>query len=290
MKLDFFCRVHTVNPADPNQDEQGTKNDAPQLPPSIVVLDTETVENLALDFEFGCYAFCELVDGGGYISCEEGILFRDDLQPKFARVIREYAECPPARLGELAQTRIRVRTRTDFVKNVLWPTLRAGGAVVGLNLGFDLSRISIHYSAMRDGKSFKFLTTDYLDKKTGKRKPSSVVPAITRTSIDSKKIYYSVHFSFACKADGRPILSDEEIAEFRKSRFLDVRTVAASLTNESHSLESLCRTFTAPPDIAKLKYVPGPITPEKIRYCRQDVKSHFVGAEYAHSRVSPSPR
>jgi hypothetical protein len=272
MKLDFFCRVHTVNPAKLTEDEKGTRSEPPRLPPSVVVLDTEIVENLALDFEFGCYAYCELVDES-YVSREEGILFRDELQPKFARVIREYAECPPAHLGELAEVRIRVRTRTDFVKNVLWPTLRAGGAGVGLNLGFDLSRISIHYAAMRDGKSFKFFTRDYLDEKTGKRKPSSVVPAIIRTSIDSKKSFYGVQFSFACKADGRPILSDEEIAEFRKSRFLDVRTVAASLTNESHSLESLCRTFNAPPEIAKLKYVPGPITPEKIRYCRKDVKA-----------------
>jgi hypothetical protein len=271
MKLDFFCRVHTVNPS-PTQDEKGTKNDPPRLPPSVVVLDTETVESLTLDFEFGCYAFCELVDGG-YISCEEGIPFRDDLQPEFKRMIREYSECPAVHPGEFAQARIRVRTRTDFVKNVFWPTLRAGGAAVGLNLGFDLSRISIHYSAMLDGKSFKFFTRDYLDKKTGKRKPSSVVPAITRTSIDSKKSFYNVHFSFPCKADGSPVLSDEEVAEFRKSRFTDVRTIAASLTNGSHSLESLCVEFNAPPDIAKLRYVPGPITPEKIRYCRQDVKA-----------------
>jgi hypothetical protein len=272
MKLDFSCRVHTVNPSDLTRDEEETKIDPPRLPPSIVVVDAETAENLALDFEFGCYSYCELVDGG-YISCEEGILFRDDLHPRFVRVIREYAESPPAYLGELAQTHIRVRTRTDFAKNVLWPTLRAGGAVVGQNVGFDISKSSTHYSAMRDGKSFKFFTLDYLDKKTGKRKPSSLVPAIVRTAIDSKKSFYRLQFSFARKKDGRPVLSEQEIAEFRKSRFIDVRTVAFALTNQSHSLESLCRTFHAPPEIAKLKYVPGPITPEKIHYCYRDVKA-----------------
>jgi hypothetical protein len=135
MKLDFSCRVHTVNPSDLTRDEEETKIDPPRLPPSIVVFDTETVENLALDFEFGCYAYCELVNGI-YISREQGILYRDLLQPKFERVIREYAHCTPAHLGELAQTPIRVRTRTEFVKNVFWPTLRAGGAAVGVNLGF----------------------------------------------------------------------------------------------------------------------------------------------------------
>jgi hypothetical protein len=272
MKLDFFCRVHTVNPAEPTEDEKETKVDRPRLPPSVVVLDTETVENIALDFEFGCYSYCELEDGS-YVSREDGILFHDDLPLKFERAIRRYAECPPAHLGELPQVQIRVRTRADFVKNVLWPTLRTGGSMVGLNLGFDLSRISVHHASKRDGKTFKFFICDYLDKKTGKRKPSSVVPAITRKSIDSKKSFYGLQFSFPCKPDGTPVVSDEEIAEFRRSRFIDVRTVAASLTNESHSLASLCRAFNAPPDIAKLKYVPGPITSEKIRYCRQDVKA-----------------
>jgi len=272
MKLDFFCRVHTVNPADETEGKNETKADPPRLPPSVVVLDTETVENLALDFEFGCYTYCELVDER-YASCEHGILFRDDLKPEFVRVIREYAACPPPHLGEIPRAHIRVRTRTEFLKNVLWPTLRAGGAVVGLNLGFDLSRIATHYSSMRDGKSFKFFTLDYLDKETHKCKPSTVVPAIIRTSIDSKKSFYGVRFSSASKPDGKPVLSNEEVVEFKKSRFLDVRTVAASLTNESHSLESLCRTLHAPPEIAKLKYVPGPIAPEKIHYCRRDVKA-----------------
>ena len=125
MKLDFFCRVHTANPVEPAQDEKRNKIDPPRLPPSVVILDTETIENLALDFEFGCYEYCELIDRT-YVSREEGIFFRGDLQLKLARTIREYAERPPAHLEELAQTRIRVRTRTDFVKNVLWPTLRAG--------------------------------------------------------------------------------------------------------------------------------------------------------------------
>jgi hypothetical protein len=203
---------------------------------------------------------------GSYAPCEQGVFYRDNLQPEFVQVIRQYAADHP-------ELKLRVRSRTDFVKNVFWPTLRAGGAAVGLNLGFDLSRIAVDYAAMHDGKSFKFFTLDYVDKKTGERRVSSVVPAITRTSIDSKKSFYGLQFSYARRADGTPVLSDEENAEFKKSRFLDVRTVAASLTNESHSLESLCRTFNAPPEIAKLKYVPGPITREKIHYCHRDVKA-----------------
>ena len=77
MKKDFFCRVHTLNPAKPTQDDKRTKSHPPRLPPSVVVLDTETVESLALEFEFGCYTYCELIDGN-YVSREEGIFFRDD--------------------------------------------------------------------------------------------------------------------------------------------------------------------------------------------------------------------
>ena len=272
MKLDFSCRVHTVNPSDLIQEEQDTKSDQPRMAPSVVVLDAETKETLGLEFEFGCSAYCEWVNGSQVVR-EVTIIYRDDLEHKYQRVIRRYVDAHQTHLLDRSQPLLRARTRTDFVKNVLWTTLRAGGAVVAQNLGFDISRISTHYSAMHDGKSFKFFTLDYLDKKAGKRKPSSVVPAIVRTAIDSKKSFYGLKFSFARKADGRPVLSEEEIAEFRKSRFIDVRTVAFAETNESHSLESLCRTFHAPPEIAKLKYVPGSITPEKIHYCYRDVKA-----------------
>jgi len=269
-KLDIYTRVHTVNLSDSDQEEDVAENDPPRLPPSVVVLDTETTEDLGLDLEFGCYAVCDWLDGI-YVPREYGILF-DKLKSEFEQVIREYADCHPSGIVEPGQPKLRVRTHTDFIKNVFWPVLRAGGAAVGLNLGFDLSRIAIGYSEKQDGRSFDFFTRDYLDKKTGKRKLSSVVPAITRTSIDSKKSFYGLHFSFAHKADGSPVLSKEEVAEFRKSRFVDVRTLAFSLTNQSYSLETLLIALDAPADVMKLKYVPGPITEEKIEYCFHDVK------------------
>jgi hypothetical protein len=272
MKLDFSCRVHTVNPSDLIQEEQETKSDQRRMAPSVVVLDAETKETLRLEFEFGCSAYCEWVNGSQAVR-EVTIIYRDDLEHKYQRMIRRYVKAHQTHLLDCNQPLLRARALTDFVKNVLWPTLRAGGAVVAQNLGFDISRISTHYSAMLDGRSFKFFTLDYLDKKTGKRKPSSVVPAIVRTAIDSKKSFYGLRFSFARKEDGSPVLSEEEIAEFRKSRFIDVRTVAFATTNESHSLESLLFALNAPADVTKLKYVPGPITPEKIHYCYRDVKA-----------------
>jgi hypothetical protein len=263
MKLDIYTRVHTVNPTEQTQDKQGTKNEPPRLPPSVVTLDTETGEDLALKLEFGCYAYCELVDKS-YVPREEGVFFRDDLQPEFEHVIHEYADRNPADIVEPGQPKLRIRTRADFVKNVLWPVLRAGGAVVGLNFGFDLSRISPFYSCMHNGEGFSFFTRDYVDKKNGKPKPSLFTPPITRISIDSRKAFYGTGFSLA---------SDEEKAEFRQGRYIDIRTLAFSLTNQGHSLESLLNAFDAPSDVRKLKYVPGPITPEKIEYCRRDVKA-----------------
>src|SRR5262249_30506334 len=144
MKLDFSCRVHTVNPSDLIQEEHETKSDPPRMAPSVVVLDAETKETLGLEFEFGCSAYCERANGSQVVS-EVTIIYRDDLEHKYQRMIRRYVKAHQTHLPDCNQPLLRARTLTDFVKNVLWPTLRAGGAVVAQNLGFDISRISTHY-------------------------------------------------------------------------------------------------------------------------------------------------
>jgi hypothetical protein len=91
MKLDFACRVHTVNPSDLIQEEQETKSDPPRMAPSVVVLDTETKETLGLEFEFGCSAYCEWVNRSQVVR-EVTIIYRDDLEHKYQRAIRRYVD------------------------------------------------------------------------------------------------------------------------------------------------------------------------------------------------------
>jgi len=166
-------------------------------------------------------------------------------------------------------------SREDFYEEAICPTLRMGGAITGFNLGFDISRITAphkSYTCHRDNSGFTFHLAEY-QSKSGEWKASVCRPGIERTSIDSKKAFYRIGYLKLKKKGERFGLSQMEIDEYRKGRFLDVRTLAAALTNRSYSLASLCHALKAPLEFQKLEYVEGTITPKKIRYCRRDVKA-----------------
>jgi hypothetical protein len=261
MKLDIFTRAHTINPDRPKQDSAKASVPIPKWPPCICVFDTETTEDIEQNLEFGFYQFCVLTESG-YETREEGILFADDLGDDAQFVMNRFAASHPAVIVGDGQEKLQVRSRADFVENILWPVLRQGGALVAFNLGWDLSRIATHWYGSRDGASFTFYLCRFKNKKLNKWAPSRYRPFIRRTSIDSKKSFYSIGFTLG---------DQQENDEYRNGRFIDVRTLAFALTNLSYNLERLCKDFGAPPGMAKLKYVPGPVTVQKLDYCRRDV-------------------
>ena len=183
---------------------------------------------------------------------EEGLDFADKLCDRLLFTFSDYSE----------SHKLTLRSRGNFVESMVWPTLRAGGALVAFNLGFDLSRIFVRWTDRKDGKGFTFYLSDYWSEKRKRWEVNRFRPGIARTSIDSKKSFYSIGFT-----EG----TEDEIKEYRRGRFLDVRTLAFALTNRSHSLESLCRALDVPAELAKSEYVSGPISPAKIKYCRRDV-------------------
>ncbi len=250
-KFDIFTRCHTVLPPRPPSGFAGEAAEVPKHPPYILAFDTETTEDLELALAFGAYQYSRLTPDG-YVIEEEGLIFADNLDEPSLSVLREYSEAH----------KLRLRSRGNFVEKMVWPTLRAGGALVAFNLGFDLSRIAVRWSDRKDGKGFTFYLSDYWSEKRQRLEVNRFRPGIARTSIDSKKSFYSIGFT-----EGTP----EEINEYRRGRFLDVRTLAFALTNRSHSLESLCKTLGAPAELAKSEYIPGPLSPAKIDYCRRDV-------------------
>ena len=250
-KLDIFTRCHTVLPLKPASGNTGDAVEVPKHPPYILAFDSETTENLELSLEFGAYQYGPLTPDG-YVIEEEGLIFADNLDERSLSVLREYSDTH----------KLRLRSRGNFVEKMVWPTLRAGGALVAFNLGFDLSRIAVRWSDRKDGKGFTFYLSDYWSEKRKRLEVNRFRPGIARTSIDSKKSFYSIGFT-----EGTP----EEINEYRRGRFLDVRTLAFALTNRSHSLESLCKTLGAPAELCKSEYIPGPLSPAKIDYCRRDV-------------------
>jgi hypothetical protein len=250
-KFDIFTRCHTVLPTKPAIANRFQTGAVPKHPPYILAFDTETTEDLELALEFGAYQYGPLTPDG-YVIKEEGLISADSLDEPSLSVLRAYSE----------EHNLKLRSRRNFVESVAWPTLRAGGALVAFNLGFDLSRIAVRWSDRKDGKGFTFYLSDYWSEKRKCWEVNRFRPGIARTSIDSKKSFYSIGFT-----EG----TAEEVKEYRRGRFLDVRTLAFVLTNRSHSLDSLCKTLDAAPELAKSEYIPGPVSPEKIKYCRRDV-------------------
>ena len=250
-RLDIFTRCHTVLPAKPDKGKRNEPGEVAKHPPYILAFDTETTEDLELALEFGIYQYCRLTPAG-YVLEEEGLFAGSGVNEVIHSVIRESCQTND----------LKLLSREAFVELLVWPTLQAGGALVAFNLGFDLSRIAVQWSNRRDGKGFTFYLNDYWSHKRQRWEVNRFRPGIIRTSIDSKKSFYSIGFT-----EG----TEEENREFRKGRFLDVRTLAFVLTNKSHSLDSLCKSLNAPPELAKSEYIPGPVSPEKIAYCRRDV-------------------
>jgi hypothetical protein len=281
MIIDFFTRAHTINPS---HSRQLSKTETTALirskwPPCILVFDTETTEDIEQNLEFGCYRFCELTERG-YATREEGIFLADDIDSKVSSVVNRYAAKHTAEIIGDGQAQLQVRSRTNFVENVLWPAFRQGGALVAFNLGFDLSRIATHWHGSKNGNAFTFYLTRYRNKKLSKWEPSRYRPAIRRTSIDSKKSFYSIGFTLG---------DQQENNEYRNGRFIDVRTFAFALTNRSYSLKTFCKAFDAPPEIKKLKYVRGPVTSKKIRYCRRDVTATLWGLNVLREEYDKHP-
>src|SRR5207302_451542 len=152
--------------------------------------------------EFGAYQFCKLTSDG-YAVEEQGLIFTDDLDEQSLSVLQQYSQTHG----------LVLRCRRNFVEDMIWNTLRAGGALVGFHLGFDISRIAVKWTRLNDGRGFTFYLSDRWNEKRQRQEINRFRPGIVRISIDSKKSFYSIGFTEGTK---------EENKEFRRGRFLDV--------------------------------------------------------------------
>jgi hypothetical protein len=190
-KFDIFTRCHTVLPTKPARRSRGEAVEVPKHPLYILAFDTETTEDLELALEFGVYQYAPLTPDG-YVIEEEGLISADSLDERSLSVLRAYSE----------EHNLRLRSRRNFVESVVWPTLRVGGALVAFNLGFDLSRIAVRWSDRKDGKGFTFYLSDYWSEKRKRWEVNRFRPGIARTSIDSKKSFYSIGFTEGTADEG----------------------------------------------------------------------------------------
>jgi hypothetical protein len=210
-----------------------------------LVFDTETTVDSSQALLFGSYRRCRRV-GEKLVCVEAGLFFADDLperDPAGLACLHAYArERRAENMAPWADKRLRLMSRSDFVKRVLWRAYKQRALVVGFNLPFDLSRIAVECG---NGKGkylggFSLTLWDYKDKKTDKRRPRGLYrPRIRIKHIDNKRSFIGFGSPKYHDVEDR---NEENSAAFER-RFLDLKTLAFALTNASHSLASACRAF-----------------------------------------------
>jgi hypothetical protein len=149
---------------------------------------------------------------------------------------------------------------------------------VGFNLPFDLSRIAVEAHKARRNRGWSLVMWQFKDKATGQLRENKYRPRIIITPINSKAAF----IGFSGRRGGPR----------KQSRFIDLRTLAWALRNESYNLASACEAFGVE---GKLEHEPtGQITRKEIEYCRQDVRASVALfnaelAEFARHPIGLTP-
>lgn len=129
----------------------------------------------------------------------------------------EYEPCPVS----IDPTPQYIWSRSIFVREVLLPELTLNKTtLVGFNLPFDISRISVGCSVTRDKTAFRFSLLP--DDQSGS------YPDIVIKPLDSKKAFMSLDLPYN--------VVSHYAKEHHHGRFLDLRTAIFALTNKATNL------------------------------------------------------
>jgi hypothetical protein len=206
-----------------------------------VIFDTETTTDPSQRLRFGAY---QVRQDGGLL--ERGVFYADDLPTDDLDVLRAtFAHEEPTDDGE----HLAVRTRAEFVEEIIFKWgFELGGVIVGLNLPFDLSRIAIsHTYGKRDMKGgFSFTLAE--------NRPNVRIKHLSQRAA-------FINFGGKSGFDKRP----------DRGFFVDVKTLAASLTSQSHSLASLAKLLGTTVK-SSVDTFEGPLTPQIVSYGMNDVQ------------------
>lgn len=217
--------------------------------PWVLIFDMETLTDPSQHRRFGFY---QLRKRGELF--EAGVFFDPMvLSEKEQTITRAYA-----RLRGL-----KCRTIAEFVDEVFFGMayeLRAN--IVGFNLPFDLSRLAIRHGSargkMRDG--FTFQLSEHPWK-----------PRIAIKHLSSRSAF--IQFTAPRKRnDTRGMRKRALAAPVRRGTFIDLKTVSAALTSNSHSLASLAEFLELPVRKAKTDEHGKALTSEYLDYAMQDVE------------------
>jgi hypothetical protein len=276
----------------------------------VLIFDTETTANDRYQsFTFGCWRFCEVDwnDGGRprLVCVEEGLIYADELpdtNPDGFELLRRHARTrepwtdPPTRAWPAAPA-ICLASRRGFVRLFHLAAYKARATVVGFNLPFDISRLAVNWGEARGRFTggFSFTLHDY-EKNGARRHENHYRSRVAVHTINAKAAF--IGFDAPREIDTSDRIPEDAAngkpdKNYRfRGHFLDLRTLAFSHTDESHSLESACDKFGVP--YTKRDVQHGDITSDYIEYCREDVQAtgrlcEALLSEHSHYDINLQP-
>lgn len=282
---DLYLRAYTQQ-VDKKPFSRSRRNDEPKWTEYVLVLDCESRITPDLTLTFGFYRFCEL-RSDAYVCTEEGIFHNDQLNAEEFNLLSEYARATKPDTTPDGCDRLRLYSRSEFVRETLGIAIQAGALFVFFNAGFDLSRLAVDWGTAANG-GWSLILSQWPNPETGITETNQYFPRIIVKALNSK----SSIINSTRPPTGKPKKKGGKVKLWPSARFLDLRTLLWALRNKSYSLASACEELGLPP---KSNHQPsGEVTLEEIEYCRQDVRVttavlNAVKPEFDLHPIKPGP-
>ncbi len=230
-----------------------------------VIFDAETTTDAAQKLRFGSYQVRK-----GSELLQTGVFYDPDtLNAAEQDILNDYA----------AQHRLMVMTVQEFIETVFYGVGYLYRAIiVGFNLPFDISRLAIGHAPARTTARNKIMQGGY----SFKLSENTKYPRVQIKHISSRDAF----IQFAATKGQRTSKRNRKKGRFqpvRRGFFIDVKTLAAALTSQSHSLASLAKTLGVKAQKHSTESHGATLTPDYIRYAVQDTQATWECFEHLQS-------
>ena len=275
--LPIAVRVFTTRKRrrDELQETLQTKRVLRRYPHEVLVFDTETTVDPSMRLLIGAWRFYrDAWDGTPGVTCiEEGFFYPDDLptrDPKAFALIERYVKAEEAAMAR-GFSRMREGRRLRLVPVSWWLDHqlftygyqhRNRCDAVGFNLLFDLGRLARYWGKARGyfRGGFSMCLWGRLSA-SGTWRDRRFHPRLLVKAIDPRRTLF---------AWGSLKKGDEDY-KGADARFVDLRTLAFALRDESLTLQGACAAFDVPYEKRDVRY--GLIDEPMLTYLREDVEA-----------------
>jgi hypothetical protein len=286
MSHEIVVRAY-AKPLETKQQPPKSVPDKWEWPDHVLVFDCESRITADQTLTFGFWRFCELRDNH-YVCLEEGIFHNDEgLNAKELHTLRKYAEATKPDTAPDGRDRLKLYSRSSFLRETLGMAIQAKALIVCFNAPFDLSRLALNWGTADNG-GWSLILSQWRNPKTGEIEPNKFFPRIVVKALNSKTAI--INSTRAPMSE--PSKRNKRVKLWPSARFLDLRTMLWALRNRSYSLKSACKELGVP---GKLDHKPtGRVDLEEIEYCRQDVSAttnilNAAKPEYDLHPIAPGP-